>query len=314
MKKIHCIHCNHINEDEKITCEKCGKELHEIDAYFVKLVKGDITSFAKDKVFFLIEEFIRTHIYGFVLTLTIVVGAATNILARASNAPVVNNFTTPQQTISTTTEKVNEDGIAAQLSEEQMMNLIILLDQKDYESYDKLAYDYTYGTNIYEQLVEEEKGLEAFIKRFRNKILYYNTYDLYDSETYTPKHQDIKDAIHKTLLKPITNPNELPTGDDIKIDNLEDYRAYFLEIMACDDAKCRGSYLATGEFTVVFVKVDNAWYYLYSSKDQLRNPREYATRVLKIINGFDMFDQVYRYRDGGFHEDLTHYYENEYDY
>ncbi len=313
MKKIHCIHCNSINDEKNVTCKECGKELNELEQYFVKLVKGDLTGFAKDKLFFLIEEFIRTHIYGIVLTLTIIVGATANIIARGDNAKVVEEFTALQSTTSIT-EKVNEDGIAAQLSEEQMMNLIILLDQKDYESYDKLSYDYTYGTNLYEQLVEEEQGLEAFIRRFRNKILYYNTYELYDSETYPPHHQDIKDAIHKTLLKPITNPNELPTGEDIKIDNLEDYRSYHLEIMACDDAKCRGSYLATGEFEVVFVKVENEWYYLYSSKDTVRNPREYATRILNIPNGYEMYGNVYRYRDGGFHEDLTHYYENEYDY
>ena len=313
MEKIHCIYCNEQNDEKNVKCSKCGKELDELDQYLLKLIKGDFTGLAKDKLIFLIEAFIKQHIYGIVLTMTVIISAATNIIVRAENAPVVEEFTNPPVVINTS-QKVKQDGIAAQLSEEQLMNYISILDQKDFNNYDRLSYDYTFGTNYYDELVQEGNGLEDFIKKYGRKVLYFNVYDIYSYENYNSKYPEELKLVESTYLKPLTDSNTLPTGEDIQIDGLEDVKGYNVQVMACEDRVCRKSYINTKIYQVIFIKVNGEWYYLYSSIDVARSPSEYIKQVLNKNDGYKVYETLYRYRDGGFREDITHYYENEYDY
>ena len=114
------------------------------------------------------------------------------------------------------------------------------------------------------------------------------------------KKDDILDTIGWEFI-----PYEFPTGPDIRIDNLEHIKVYQLQAMACEDTVCRGSYLATREYGVVLVKVNSEWYYLYSSDDPVRSPRKASMEILKNPNGGTVYEKTYRYRGGGFHEDIT---------
>ena len=95
----------------------------------------------------------------------VVAGLTTNVIARQDNAPVVNSITESTTTEVRHTEVVNNDYIAAQFATEQFMNMVSSLDNKDYNTYDKLSYDYAYGTNIYDELVSSGHGLEDFIRK-----------------------------------------------------------------------------------------------------------------------------------------------------
>lgn len=312
MKKIHCIYCNKLNNVKDEKCIKCDNYLHEIDQYYLKLLKGEIEGKIKDSFFAFLTTLIKQHIYGIVLTLTVVAGVTTNVIARQDNAPVVNSVTESTTTEVRHTEVVNNDYIAAQFATEQFMNMVSSLDNKDYTTYDKLSYDYAYGTNIYDELVSSGHGLEDFIRKYSNKVIYFNSYDIYDTETYNPPHPEIIAEVEQTALKRLTSPNEFPTGEDIKIDNLEAVKVFYLQAMACEDTVCRASYLATQEYGVILIKVNSEWFYLYSSNDNVRCPK----LVLNNIRGSyeNVYEKTYRYRGGDFHEDITHYYEKESDY
>ena len=314
MKKIHCIYCNALNKEEDKKCIKCDNYLHEIDQYYLKLLRGEIEGKIKDNIFAFLVSLVKQHIYGVVLTLTVVAGVTTNVIARMDNAPTVNNITNTSSVEVSERQIVNDDYIAAQFSTEQLINIVSTLDQKDYDTYNKLSYDYAFGTNLYDELVSEGHGLEDFIRKYGNKVIYYNSHDIYDTETYHSAYPEVIEQVESTVLKKLTSPNEFPTGPDIRIDNLEDIKVYHLQAMACEDTVCRGSYLATREYGIVLVKVNSEWYYLYSSDDPVRSPRKASMEILKNPNGGTVYEKTYRYRGGDFHEDITHYYEKESDY
>ena len=276
MKKIHCIYCNKLNNEKDKKCIKCDNYLHEIDQYYLKLIKGEIEGKIKDSFFAFLTTLIKQHIYGVILTLTVVAGVTTNVIARQDNAPVVNSITESTTTEVRHTEVVNN------------------------------------GTNIYDELVSSGHGLEDFIRKYSNKVIYFNSYDIYDTETYNPPHPEIIAEVEQTALKRLTSPNEFPTGEDIKIDNLEAVKVFYLQAMACEDTVCRASYLATQEYGVILIKVNSEWFYLYSSNDNVRCPK----LVLNNLRGSyeNVYEKTYRYRGGDFHEDITHYYEKESDY
>lgn len=91
MKKIYCIFCGYENEENHTKCKKCNKTLNPSENlwwdYFYNHVKDDLKDNVTDKVFSLITNFIKSHLYGAIMTVLILSTATAGIV----NIPKNNN-------------------------------------------------------------------------------------------------------------------------------------------------------------------------------------------------------------------------------
>ncbi|MBQ8132184.1 MAG: zinc ribbon domain-containing protein [Bacilli bacterium] len=90
MKK-YCIHCGHENESSAKFCNECGKLCNEIDSAIIGLIKDDIEGNVIDSITEFIIAFIKHHIYGTILTLTVVTAVGANVVASHQAFPNTTN-------------------------------------------------------------------------------------------------------------------------------------------------------------------------------------------------------------------------------
>lgn len=74
--KIYCVYCGRENVLEDKKCNKCRKKLNPKNRpfrdYMVDKLKGKVSGDIQDNIFSFILEFIKSHLYGFMLTCSIV--------------------------------------------------------------------------------------------------------------------------------------------------------------------------------------------------------------------------------------------------
>ena len=142
------------------------------------------------------------------------------------------------------------------------------MDTKDYDKYNKLSYDEHFNVEIFDQLTTYGMTVEDFIMKYPKRYFDFWGYDVENhfGENMSPK--EVAAAIYNSILKPMDSETEIPTGTDVDIPGLEDIEIYNIQIFACKIEKCTGTpsgQLGKENFSVVFVKVNGRWYYLYSS-------------------------------------------------
>lgn len=75
--KIYCIYCGTENNKMDKKCCECNKKLdpkeHQILDYLKDYIKDDLTGKAQDKVIDIIINYIKSHLYGLILTMSIII-------------------------------------------------------------------------------------------------------------------------------------------------------------------------------------------------------------------------------------------------
>lgn len=283
MKKIHCIHCNEINNDKDILCSNCHKPLHELDKYYLDMLKDDLTGKIKDSVTGFLLQLIKENFYGIVITITIVSMVAINVAARKDNPEVVSRVTSTNEIV------VHNDGIKSNSQYEALKVLGKAYYEKDYNLLNKSSYLYNFGNNYsseIEKLTNYGTTLEEITEKHMGKYIYLQ-FEYYNEERYREKYHKYKDTLNYALY-PLVNENEYGSTK-VNIPNIEDIDIYNTEALVYSKEpyvyeNMEELYL----FTVVYVKVDGSWYYLYSTTAEKRKIDEYYASMAYVDGDFVM--------------------------
>ncbi len=89
MSKIYCIYCGKENNIKDKKCKSCKKNLKAHDFELLKFIGKEVKDDSKGKFIDYIFEFIKTlftkHVYGVVLSLSVVVAAGSTVLNLTNN-------------------------------------------------------------------------------------------------------------------------------------------------------------------------------------------------------------------------------------
>lgn len=97
MKNIeYCVYCGTKNKKEDKKCIKCYKKLNPKDRpllnYIKSKIEGDLQGTLEDNIFSVITKYIKTHLYGLVLTCS-VIATATCVVVNKVNTNYIEKVT-----------------------------------------------------------------------------------------------------------------------------------------------------------------------------------------------------------------------------
>lgn len=84
MSKIYCVYCGTKNKDSDKQCSKCKKKLNPIEHpfkdYLYNHIRDDLKGKVTDSIISLIENFIKSHIYGTLMSAVIIFTITSGII------------------------------------------------------------------------------------------------------------------------------------------------------------------------------------------------------------------------------------------
>ena len=286
MKQYHCIHCNTINNKGVLLCKKCGKPVREIDKYYIDLVGDEVKGVASDKVLKIISKIILKTLYGLVVPITLAATVVVNVNLVRDDAKVIHER--PSINIK---RKIDYEH-SFETSNAALLYYINCIDKKDNANYDLLSYDKQFNKDIASKLTTYGSTIEEYKSKHSNSSLAINGYDI----DLKFNKDNITKSIKESILVPMNSETEIPSGNKIEIDNLEDIEIYSIQLMV-REGQFGLTLTNTENFSVVFIKVDGRWYYLYSSSAIPRSLINY-TKSKNITD--NIYNDVYIYEDGKF--------------
>ena len=281
MGKIHCIHCNQINDDNEMICNNCHKTLYELDKYYTDMLKDHLTGKVKDSVTGFLLQLIKENLYGIIMTITIVSTVVVNVAIRSDNPEVVSEIT------KTSEVSVHSDGIKSSTQYEALKVLGKAYYDKDYDLLNKSSYLYNFGNKYssdIKKLTNYGTTLEEITEKHMGKFIYLQ-FEYYNEERYKELYDKYLDNV-KHALYPLTNETEY-ANVKVNIPNIEDIDTYNVEALVFSKEPYgyenrEALYL----FTVVYVKIDGSWYYLYSTTAEKRKISDYYASMAFVDNDF----------------------------
>ena len=284
MNKIHCIHCNQINNYDEINCIKCHKTLHELDKYYTDMLKDHFKGEIKDSITSFLIQLIKENIYGIIMTITVISTIAVNVAVRSDNPKEVTNIARKEEVV------VHTDGIKSSSQYEALKVLGKSYEDKDYDLLTKSSYLYNFG-NTYapeiEKLTKYGTTLEEITEKHKGQHIYLE-FEYYNQERFKDhQYEKYLDTV-KHALYPLVNENEYGK-DNVNIPNIEDVDIYNVEALVFskepyDYSNMEVIYL----FSVAYVKVNGSWYYLYSSTAEKRKVDDYYASMVYNNGDFTM--------------------------
>ena len=281
MGKIHCIHCNQINDDNDMICKNCHKTLYELDKYYTDMLKDHLSGKVKDSVTSFLLQLIKENLYGIIMTITIVSTVVVNVAIRSDNPEVVSKIDETSEMV------VHNDGIKSNTQYEALKVLGKAYYDKDFDLLNKSSYLYNFGNRYsseIKKLTNYGTTLEEITEKHKGKYIYLQ-FEYYNEERYKEKYNKYLDVFEHALY-PLVNENEygstkvnIPNIEDVDIYNTEAF-VYNKEPYTYDNME--EYYL----FTIVYVKVDGNWYYLYSTTAEKRKIGDNYASMAFIDNDF----------------------------
>lgn len=108
----YCNHCGAANKKSSVQCSECEKKIHTSYRPFYdflkKHTKESLADTVKDTVFSYIKNFLLSHIYGTVLTVTIV---ATAVSAASATTPYIEKVSEPKTAVAVNTPNQEEEAL-----------------------------------------------------------------------------------------------------------------------------------------------------------------------------------------------------------
>ncbi len=165
---IYCVYCGKENKIESKKCSKCKKELDPKNRpfrdYIMDSIKDKVSGDIEDNLFSLITNFIKTHLYGFVLTCSVIISAVSVVVSVASNG---NEFDVVDKKPEISIGYIGEGKIATDIMVNYVdaINAGNLIRAKKYEL-----------REVYPEIYESLIG-----KKVNNKVKFLNEYIIYDN-------------------------------------------------------------------------------------------------------------------------------------
>lgn len=283
MGKIHCIHCNQINDDNEMFCINCHKSLYEIDKYYTDMLKDHLTGKVKDSVTSFLLQLIKENLYGIIMTITVISTVVVNVAIRSDNPEVVSTINSTSEVV------VHNDGIKSNTQYEALKVLGKAYYEKDFDLLNKSSYLYNFGNKYsseIKKLTNYGTTLEEITEKHKGKFIYLQ-FEYYNEERYKEKYDKYLDVFEHALY-PLINENEY-ASTKVNIPNIEDIDIYNTEALVYSKEPYRYENMeALYLFTVVYVKVDGNWYYLYSTTAEKRKISDYYASMAFVDNDFVM--------------------------
>lgn len=89
MKKVYCVYCGTSNKSSDTVCSKCQKKLNPKESlfkdYLIDHIKDDLKGNVKDNIFSLITNFIKSHLYGTIMSVALISAAASGVVSLKSD-------------------------------------------------------------------------------------------------------------------------------------------------------------------------------------------------------------------------------------
>ena len=215
MGKIHCIHCNQINDDNEMFCSNCHKSLYELDKYYTDMLKDHLTGKVKDSVTSFLLQLIKENLYGIIMTITVISTVIVNVAVRSDNAEVVSKIDESSQVI------VHNDGIKSSTQYEALKVLGKAYYEKDFDLLNKSSYLYNFGNKYsseIKKLTNYGTTLEEITEKHKGKYIYLQ-FEYYNEQRYKEKYDKYIDTFNHALY-PLINETEY-ASTKVNIPNID---------------------------------------------------------------------------------------------
>ena len=308
--KIYCIHCKTKNNRKDKYCVKCKKKLFPIEEEYLKFIRTEVKTKVKgnieDNIFNFLIAFIRSHLYGVVVSIFVVGFIATGTIMNKVYSPdnVVKYSIDPEHYLSEA--YYNNDNYFDEIDRE-----------KEYEYENENTYklyefntEYTDPNKLIEDLIVAIVGdirNTGNSSEFKEKIQYINHYnDLTQEEINNGANpwldnsgfransilsigRHTSDAAYFEMNSLTDNIYPIHVTGDYKVkllggsmepdfgeknsvfNNFEELKLYLILLnnYDCNDSKCmKKKYKDYSEKNYVrIVKRDGLWYFLYATED-----------------------------------------------
>lgn len=243
--KIYCVYCGAENVIEDKKCRKCKKQLDPKNTpfkdYLIDKVKDKVSGDIQENIFNLIINYIKSHLYGFVLTCSIVFAVASGIVS-LSNKPVSYELLNERPSIVDDIEYLGE-GLSP---EEILIKYADAMNEGNIKSIKGYELN-TFYPELYNDLTDKKS----------NKYVFLNNNELYDNSDILFKNE--------YGYQPSIYYGSQPKG---KYDN-NDFIRYLLEIdYEFPEPTEDKDDLYAFSYSVEFIKVDDNYYISGSEMDE----------------------------------------------
>lgn len=182
----YCTSCGAVNKKSAVLCEECNKKIvirhRPVVDFLKKRAKTGVAGEVTERLFSLIKNFLFDHLYGAILTISIV---ATTTVVLTSATPYIENVSEPpHRETSVVTETTPEEYGVFELTERDITRL-------------------KHVTTAYDEAIDYSR---------RTSVPYYNGVDRYASATELWAENNIEGYAYKGTYDMYNNP--LPMGQD----------------------------------------------------------------------------------------------------
>lgn len=268
MTKRYCINCGYEDNHHKIKCPNCGHIINDIDENLKYLINDKIENMTSDKIIDVIKEFIKSHLYGVTLTITLIAVVIPNmILSNNMHKNEVNN--------TKIVEKINYQDFDS-------ISKDLLISISKNENLDKYRYGTYYPVNNNALKDNYNNFVKAYDYVKSLNIDYYILFNLQiygdellhstKEELYSKYSKDIADSIYNTQR----SIYELAITDESIFNDIEDVKNLYVSFCRCQNEECiqrpwEDVYIEDNIATFYhfsFVKRDGKWYFLKVAENE----------------------------------------------
>lgn len=277
--KIYCVYCGSENNLEDKKCSKCKKQLDPKNTpfkdYLIDKVKDKVSGDIQENMFNLIIEYIKSHLYGFVLTCSILFAVTSGIVSLV-NKPEKYDVLNERPVIVNNIEYLG----AGLTPEEILIKYADAMNAGDIKSVKGYELN-TFYPEVYNNLTDKKSKDYVFLSNNelydKSNILFKNEYSYEQSFYYysPPKGKYDNSEFVRYLLE---IDYEFPEATDDK-DDLYAF-SYLVEFIKVDD----NYYISGTEMDEFFTDVQESIYELFE---------KYQGDVSKFT-----IDDVYEYMEG----------------
>lgn len=150
-EKIFCVYCGKENDTQKKLCKKCFRKLHPKDHLLLEYIKSKIKGKCEDGLFSIIKGYIRSHLYGFIITCSILV-TTVSMITNLVNAKNPFEIVTEKPIAITTQYEYQGTGLS---KEEVAQKYIFALKENDISTAKGLQLK-EFNRDVYNQLINDK--------------------------------------------------------------------------------------------------------------------------------------------------------------
>ena len=193
----YCTSCGAVNKKSAVFCEECNKKIvirhRPFFDFLKKHGKSGVAGGVTEKIFSLVKDFLFEHLYGIVLTVSVVATVTTVV---ATSTPYIKKVTAPPSVITTpAAEELPEEYGVFELTEDDIIWLDHVISSYDAE----IDYQLRTGVSYWSHDEYYSSSTELWAENNIEGYTYKGRHEMYENPI--PMGQDILDnsiyEVHK---------------------------------------------------------------------------------------------------------------------